>query len=318
MSDRVELEQLVTDLAKVEDFTTQQLISIVKSILTAAGTGQDIRTLNGVYKQYYLELEKRLAQEGRENPNGFSDLWEFYQYWTDNQMTTYASRRVYVAKLYNANSQSKNFDIWSLLHPDIVSIAKDRFHSKHYADAVEACLKEINSRVKAIVRQVANKEHDGADLMNVAFSPKSPILILDDLSTEDGRSIQVGYMQIFAGAMTGIRNPKAHGNIVLKPEEAIPMLFLANLMLTKIENAQLNPDLDAQKNAQGLIIEVSSVEVELLNELREVLESTPGKCDVFLDISGKKRIKTKTKVNPNIKLMSTLKKVKGVEGVKVV
>jgi len=33
-----------------------------------------------------------------------------------------------------------------------------------------------------------------------------------------GRNIQRGYMQIFAGAMIGIRNPKAHKNITIGRE----------------------------------------------------------------------------------------------------
>jgi hypothetical protein len=53
--------------------------------------------------------------------------------------------------------------------------------------------------------------------------------------SESGRNIQQGYMDIFAGAMTGIRNPKAHGNIQIDSKQAIHLLFLASLLLHKLD-----------------------------------------------------------------------------------
>jgi hypothetical protein len=35
-------------------------------------------------------------------------------------------------------------------------------------------------------------------------------------------------MEIFAGAMTGIRNPKAHGVVMIGPERAIHFILLAH------------------------------------------------------------------------------------------
>src|SRR5260221_13132013 len=102
---------------------------------------------------------------------------------------------------------------WSLLHERVVKTAKSRFDAGHYADSVEAALKELNSVMKNLVKKSTGKELDGADLMHQALSPKNPIVVLDDLGTESGRNQQMGYMEIFAGAMTGIRNPKAHENL---------------------------------------------------------------------------------------------------------
>ncbi|MBA7577516.1 hypothetical protein ES708_19369 [subsurface metagenome] len=42
-------------------------------------------------------------------------------------------------------------------------------------------------------------------------------------------------MQIFSGAMTGIRNPKAHENITIDSQRAIHFLFLASLLMFKID-----------------------------------------------------------------------------------
>jgi uncharacterized protein (TIGR02391 family) len=125
--------------------------------------------------------------------------------------------------------------IWGLLDPEIVKLTHGKFDAGYYADAVETALKHVNTTVKEIVREATGEELDGAALMRRAFSPKAPIIELDDLSTDDGRNIQNGYMDIFAGAMTGIRNPKAHGNLVITPERAVHHLFLASLLLQRVK-----------------------------------------------------------------------------------
>jgi len=125
--------------------------------------------------------------------------------------------------------------IWSLLHPKVVEVAKKRFESGHYADAAEAVFKEINDIVRKLVKAQTGKEYDGASLMQCAFSVQNPILKLDDLGNETGRNIQVGYMQIFSGAMTGIRNPKAHANVEIDAVRSIHFLFLASLLLCKLD-----------------------------------------------------------------------------------
>jgi uncharacterized protein (TIGR02391 family) len=126
--------------------------------------------------------------------------------------------------------------VWSLLHAKVTTSAKARLDAGHYADAVEAAFKELNTVVKEMVRKKTGQEYDGASLMMKAFSPNAPVLVaLDDLSTESGNNIQQGYMQIFAGAMTGIRNPKAHENLTITKERAIHLLFLASLLFHKLD-----------------------------------------------------------------------------------
>lgn len=134
-----------------------------------------------------------------------------------------------------AATNSDDF-IWSFLHPKVISVARKRFSDGHYADAIEATLKELNVAVKEMMKGKISQDLDGASLMLNAFSPNPPVLIaLDDISTESGRNIQQGYMQIFAGAMTGIRNPKAHENLNITRERAIHFLFLGSLLFNKLD-----------------------------------------------------------------------------------
>lgn len=126
-------------------------------------------------------------------------------------------------------------DFWADIHVKITSIAKPRFESTHYADAVESAFKEVNTCVKDIVRRKTGTEYDGASLMKTAFSPNNSLIALSDLSTDSGKNIQQGYMEIFAGAMTGIRNPKAHGNLNINEKRAKHLIYLASLLMQKID-----------------------------------------------------------------------------------
>ena len=124
---------------------------------------------------------------------------------------------------------------WELLHPRIRSLAKPRFESGFLGDAVETAFKEVNDTVKRIYLESECKELDGAGLMTTAFSPNNPVIRLSALESESDRNKQQGYMQIFAGAMTGIRNPKAHGNIESSRARTLHLLALASLLMHQID-----------------------------------------------------------------------------------
>ena len=126
---------------------------------------------------------------------------------------------------------------WQLVHPTIIRVAKPRFRSGQYADSVEAAMKGVNLRVKHYHKAQTGGELDGTDLMHTSFSPNNPVILLDDLTTRTGRDIQQGYMEMFAGAMAGVRNPKAHGFIQISPERAIHFLFLASLLMFRLDDA---------------------------------------------------------------------------------
>jgi uncharacterized protein (TIGR02391 family) len=122
-----------------------------------------------------------------------------------------------------------------MINPTIREIAQKRFEDGHYADAVEASFKEINKYVKETMKKKTGIEYDGADLMFKAFSVDNPIIEVGDLSTDSGRDIQKGYSFIFAGSMMGIRNPKAHENLKISKEQAIHMIFLASLLMNRLD-----------------------------------------------------------------------------------
>jgi len=122
---------------------------------------------------------------------------------------------------------------WSLIHPKVEAEARPRFEAGHFADAVEWALKVVANEV----RNRTGLTTDGSDLMHKAFSPSKPYLVFEDPIPSTQLSMQQGYMEVFAGAMTGIRNPKAHGMVQLDRRRCIHFLFLASLLLCKVDEA---------------------------------------------------------------------------------
>ena len=156
-----------------------------------------------------------------------------YQNISDLKVSLYSLKNYIEDELSDVTENN----IWAFMHPQILKVSKSRFEDGYYADAVESAFKEINSRVKRLYQFITGEEKDGADLMRKAFSPSKPILIFESLDSQSGRSVQQGYMDVFAGAMTGIRNPKAHENMTITELQAIQRLMFASLLMSKIDEA---------------------------------------------------------------------------------
>ena len=91
--------------------------------------------------------------------------------------------------------------------------------------------------------------------MQRAFSKDKPVLKLGDLSTMIGEDMQVGYQQIFSGAMRGIRNPKAHANVQIDAIRSMHFIYLASLLMSKVDEV--------------LALEVPSVDATVVPEPKE-------------------------------------------------
>lgn len=109
------------------------------------------------------------------------------------------------------------------------------FRDGHYARAVEEAFKCLNNTVR---EKSGLTSQDGAALMRSAFSANNPVVNLNGFQTQSERDEQQGYMDIYAGAMTGIRNPRAHDHqLVDPPEAALEMIILANHLMRKLDAA---------------------------------------------------------------------------------
>lgn len=117
----------------------------------------------------------------------------------------------------------------------IRSASRELFRDGYYTQSVEEAFKCLNNTVKD---KSGLTDQDGFGLMQNAFSANSPVLKLNDFVTSSEKNEQLGYMNIFAGAMAGIRNPRAHEHgIDDQPEIALELLILANHLMRRLEES---------------------------------------------------------------------------------
>ena len=112
------------------------------------------------------------------------------------------------------------------------------FADGHCTRAVEEAFKCLNNTVKD---KSGITQQDGAGLMRSAFSVNSPKLKLNVFQSQSDRDEQQGYMDLFAGSMTGIRNPRAHEHgLIDNPDVALELLVFANHLMRKLQAATTN------------------------------------------------------------------------------
>lgn len=127
-------------------------------------------------------------------------------------------------------------------------VSRSLFVDGYYARAVEAAFKRLNYEVKS---RSGLYETDGDGLMRKAFSANSPILYLNKFRTISEKDEQRGYMDLYAGVMTGIRNPRAHEHdLIDSPQTTLELLTLANHLMSKLENTRrISPENKTHRHA---------------------------------------------------------------------
>ena len=124
------------------------------------------------------------------------------------------------------------------MHPVVEDVSKKAMKAGLYADAVERAFKAINSRVKKMVKGRVSIKTDGVPLMQKVFSPETSLIRLADSADPSEQDVQRGYMYMFAGGMSAIRNPKAHDNIEIDRNDALRKLYFASMLMYKLDEAE--------------------------------------------------------------------------------
>ncbi len=119
------------------------------------------------------------------------------------------------------------------LHPEIARAASKRYQDSNYADAVEAAVKALN----ALVRLRSGSDLDGTKLMEAVFSPNNPMLKFNLLADQSDKDEQKGFMMMFSGAVSGLRNPRAHKFIQDDPERALEFIAYISLLAKLLDGA---------------------------------------------------------------------------------
>lgn len=135
------------------------------------------------------------------------------------------SKLAKITALYESFSLDDNcLSNLHLLPQDI----KDLYRDKHYSQAVFDAFKyiEVKVRTKSGLDNLL-----GVDLMRQAFSAKNGPLKNSKLPEGE----QVAQIELYAGAIGFIKNPKSHKMLTLSEEKCIELLHLANYLLRVLE-----------------------------------------------------------------------------------
>ena len=112
------------------------------------------------------------------------------------------------------------------------------FKDGHHARSVEEAYKLLDNLVKKRAG-LAEDEITGAKLMQHVFSANNPLLKLNAGISTSEKDEQLGYMMIFSGCMTGIRNPRAHETEWEDTEQhALQLLIFANHLIERALKAE--------------------------------------------------------------------------------
>ena len=119
----------------------------------------------------------------------------------------------------------------------LVEATKSQYESGHFREAILNAYICVNN----LVKEKAVSEFDGSKLMKNVLSVNNPKLKLNDLTNQSAQDEQLGYMEIFSGCMTGIRNPRAHEtNWPDDKKSALVLLIWANHLIKIIKRSTAN------------------------------------------------------------------------------
>lgn len=121
-------------------------------------------------------------------------------------------------------------------HPEVFKYCKAELLDENYFHAVLEAIKGVGERI----RNMSGLGADGAELVNTAFSVKSPILALNPLNTETELSEQKGFSNILVGLFGAVRNPTAHAPKLIwemTEQDALDIFSLISFVHRKLDKA---------------------------------------------------------------------------------
>jgi len=167
----------------------------------------------------------------------FEDILSELQEWTKkrNKRSNESAQLATQSQIYPTEQPTGTpiqlFDSLEL-HTKVIYTSRKLFEDGHYRDAIYRAFVEVETFVKA----KANSQLSGKNLMSEVFRQPNPKIKLNPLVSQTDKDEQEGFMFLYMGATVGIRNPKAHENIIqTDPYKALRYLSLASLLIERID-----------------------------------------------------------------------------------
>lgn len=119
-------------------------------------------------------------------------------------------------------------------HSEIFKYCRAELLEENYFHAVLEAIKGVADRI----RDLSGLTSDGAELVNTAFSIKTPILAINKLSTETQQSEQKGFSNMIVGIFGAVRNPTAHAPKISWPmteQDALDIFAMVSFVHRKLD-----------------------------------------------------------------------------------
>lgn len=214
--------------------------TIVEPLLQGGDLEHEFRRTIPAADRWNLKAGIAKLKNGNEFPHG-----KAFQTYSDSVLDVKRALERYVEKSKvaaaseapdAAPARSLTVGFEDLLHPAIVRHSLPQFRSGNLRNAV---LDGVTA-VFDMIRARTGLDLDGKALVTQAFSLQKGSLIFSDLESESGKNDQVGFMQIFEGIYTGVRNPKAHTlDHDLNVQKAGQYLVILSLLARRVDESKL-------------------------------------------------------------------------------
>lgn len=122
------------------------------------------------------------------------------------------------------------------IHAEVFKYCKAELLEENYFHAVLEAVKGVAERL----RLMSGLGSDGAELVNVVFSVKAPILAINSLKTDTELSEQKGIANMLVGIFGAFRNPVAHASKTtwaMPEQDAIDVFGILSYVHRKLDGA---------------------------------------------------------------------------------
>lgn len=270
MMSKTRKEKLIRELKYIHDdlCSYRKLTSSSPAVINFSSFKEDINELRSklqrelaTYKFYIVKYSGDSGEATMKVLGIDMDVFELALAYDTNQSDTGSALNVAILKVNTAigniqapeDSFKMEIDLFynMQLHPRVVEVSRKLYVDEHYAQAIEEAYKAVIEFVKEKAALYLDIKVDGTKLMGDVFQVDNPMIKLNKLLNQTDRSEQEGFKFLFMGATLGIRNRKAHGNVIMTdPYRTLEYLGFASMLMKKAEEGELVPAWEKQPKSK--------------------------------------------------------------------
>jgi len=151
-----------------------------------------------------------------------------------------------ISNIASLIKNKSSYWFWDCVDLGIQNNIKKLFQNDHYHEVIKNLGSFVENQIKIIYHSKTGKEDTGITLIGKSFSfdvekngdvIRRPIIALNLLKTVSDRDEQTGYLNLFLGFISAIRNVYTHTqNMNISREAAIEKILFVNMLIQKLNS----------------------------------------------------------------------------------